>query len=238
MLQTLLMLIMFAANLVQAAWTDYEEKRDLTLDADGVETLQIEAGAGALEVTGVPGSGRIVVAALIRVPDTDADEAARVIREDLVLTLDRDGRNADLKAFFDNRSRAFGDSPSVSLDVRVPEGMSLDIEDGSGSIDLRNLQGAIRLDDGSGSVKMTDVGGHLQLRDGSGSVVIEDAGGDVEIVDGSGSITVTRVKGSVTVEDGSGSIEVTDVAGDLLIVEGGSGSIDYSQIAGRVETDD
>jgi hypothetical protein len=232
------MLIMFAANLVQAAWTDYEEKRDLTMDADGMETLQIEAGAGALDVTGVPGSSKIVVAALIRVPDADADEAAQVVREDLVLSLDRDGRNAGLKAFFENRSRSFGDSPSVSLDVRVPENMSLDIEDSSGAIELRNLKGSIKLDDSSGSIRMTDVGGDLHVRDGSGSVVINGAGGNVEIIDGSGSITVTRVKGSVTVEDGSGSIEVNDVAGDLLIAEDGSGSIDYSDIAGRVDTDD
>lgn len=238
MLQTLLMLIMFAANLVHAAWTDYEEKRDLSLNADGVETLQIEAGAGGLDVTGVPGATRIVVAALIRVPDADADKARQILSDDLVFSLDRDGRNADLKAYFENSGRLFGNSPSVSLEVQVPEGMSLDIEDGSGPVEVRNVRGDIKLDDGSGSIQMTDVGGQLRVTDGSGSIVIKGAGGDIEIVDGSGSITVANVQGSVTIEDGSGSIDVSEVSGDLLIVEDGSGSIDYSGIAGRVETDD
>jgi len=238
MLQTLLMLIMFAANLVHAAWTDYEEKRDLALDAEGVETLQIEAGAGSLDVTGVAGTTRIVVAALIRVPDADADEARKVLNEDLVLSLDRDGKTADLKGYFENSGRLFGNSPSVSLEVRVPEGMALDIEDGSGSVEVRNVRGEIELDDGSGSITMTDVGGQLRVTDGSGSIVIKGAGGGIEIVDGSGSIIVTNVQGSVTIEDGSGSIDVREVSGDMFIVEDGSGSIDYSGIAGRVETDD
>lgn len=238
MLQTLLMLIMFAANLVHAAWTDYEEKRDLSLNAEGVETLQVEAGAGGLDVTGVPGTTRIVAAALIRVPDADADKAQRIVRENLVLSLDRDGRNAQLKAYFENSGRLFRESPSVSLEVRVPEGIALDIEDRSGPVDVRNVRGDIELDDGSGSIRMTDVGGRLRLTDGSGSIVVKGAGGDIEIVDGSGSIVVARVQGSLTIEDGSGSIDVSDVSRDLFIVEDGSGAMDYSGIAGRVETAD
>ena len=66
MLQTLIMMIVFAANLVQAAWKDYEETRELSLDAAGVEALQVEAGAGSLDVTGVAGAGEIEVAALVR----------------------------------------------------------------------------------------------------------------------------------------------------------------------------
>jgi hypothetical protein len=238
MLQTVLMLIIFAANLVHAAWTDYEEKRDLSLDAEGVQTLQIEAGAGSLDVTGVPGTTKIVVAALIRVPDADADEAQRILSEGLVLSLDREGGNADLKAYFENGGRLFGNSPSVSLEVRVPEGMSLDLQDGSGSVEVNNVRGDISLDDGSGSIQMTDAGGQLHVRDGSGSIIVKGAGGDIEIVDGSGSIAVVHVQGSVTVEDGSGSVDVSEITGDLFILEDGSGSIDYSGIAGRVETDD
>jgi hypothetical protein len=80
MLQTLLMMIMFVANLVQAAWTGHEEKRDLSLDADGVETLQVEAGAGSLDVTGAAGT-RIGVNAFIRVPGADADEGQEITAE-------------------------------------------------------------------------------------------------------------------------------------------------------------
>ncbi|MDZ7645611.1 MAG: hypothetical protein U5K76_16120 [Woeseiaceae bacterium] len=79
-MRTLLIMLMFAASLAHAAWSDHEEARELVLDASGLEVLRIDAGAGSLEVTGVPGADRIVVAAIIRVPDADADEAATIVQ--------------------------------------------------------------------------------------------------------------------------------------------------------------
>ena len=238
MLQTLIMMIMFAANLVQAAWKDYEETRDLSLDAEGVEALQIEAGAGSLDVTGVAGGERIEVAALIRVPQADAEEARELIGDSLILGLDRDGGRAELKGYFEDAGGFFGSSPTVNLEVRLPEGLSLGMQDSSGSIAVRNVKGDIALDDGSGSIQLTDVGGNLVVQDGSGSIVIKGAGGEVSVVDGSGTVSVMRVDGSVTIDDGSGSIDVSEVAGDLSIPDAGSGSVDYSSIGGRVQQAD
>jgi hypothetical protein len=238
MLQTLLMMIMFAANLVQAAFNGQEEKRELSLDAEGVETLDIEAGAGSLNVTGMAGTSRILVIATIEVPDADADEARQVIEKDLVLKLEKDGSGAVLEGYFRNSGWSSGDSPRVNLDVRMPEGLSLNIEDGSGSVELRDVMGAIGLDDGSGSIRITDNGGLLTIRDGSGSIEVERSGGDLRIVDGSGSITVAEVDGSVTIEDGSGSIDARAIAGDLLVPDDGSGSFDYSDVAGQVLAED
>jgi hypothetical protein len=238
MLQTLLMMILFAANLVQAAFNGQEEKRELTIDADGVETLEIEAGAGSLNVSGIAGTNRILVIATIEIPDADADEARQIIEEDLVLSLERDGSRAALDGWFRNSRWSFDESPRVNLDVRVPEGLALNIEDRSGSVDIRDVIGSIELDDGSGSIRITDNGGLLTIRDGSGSIEIERSGGDVRIVDGSGSIAVAEVDGSVTIEDGSGSIDARDIAGDLIVPDDGSGSFDYSGVAGRVVADD
>lgn len=234
MLQTLLMMIMFAANLVQAAFSGQEEKRELSVDARGMETLDIEAGAGSLDVTGIPGASRILVTATIEIPDADANEARQIIEEDLVLTLDNDGSRAVLEGYFRDSRRLFGEGPRVNLDVRVPDGLAVDIEDGSGPVEVRDVVGAIELEDNSGSIRITDNGGLLTIKDGSGSIEIERSGGDVRIVDGSGSIMVAGVDGNVTIEDGSGSIDVRDIAGDLLVPDDGSGSFDFSGVAGRV----
>lgn len=233
-MRNILMILMFSATLAHAAWSDYEEARDLTLDAADLETLRIEAGAGSLEVTGVPNTDRIVVSALITVPDADADEAAERMKEQMVLSLDEKGTSARLKGYFESGGNWFGDSPSIRLEVRVPARMSLDIEDGSGSIEIRDVAGDIQSEDGSGSIKMTNVGGNLRLKDASGSVDISDAGGDVSIVDGSGSVELRRVMGSALIEDGSGSINVADVSGDLHIPESGSGSVDVRDVQGQV----
>ena len=236
-MRNVLVLLMFAATLVHAAWSDYEEARDLTLDVADLDALHVEAGAGSLEIRGVPGTDRIVVSAVITVPDADADEAARLMEERMVLSLERQGDRAELKGFFEDGGW-LGDSPGIRLEVRVPARMSLEIDDGSGSIDVRDVAGDIRLADGSGSVTMRDVGGSLDLEDGSGSIDIEGAGGDIDIVDGSGSVRLRRVTGNATIEDGSGGIDVSGVAGDVTIPESGSGSIDVRDVQGKVVRDD
>ena len=236
-MRSLLMMTMLLASLADAAFADYEEERQLTLDTRGIDMLSIANGAGSIDITGVPAADEITVLATIRVPGKIDEKARRKIADDLVLTLDKDSDVAVLKAYFDEGGFFnFGESPSVQVEVRMPEGMHLEIDDGSGSVEIRNVRGDIMLDDGSGSITMADVGGEIEIDDGSGSISITTVGGNLSINDGSGSIKVRGVAGSVTVDDGSGSIDVSDVEEDLIVVEDGSGGLDFSNIAGRVET--
>ena len=234
-MRSILIMAMFTVSLANAAWNEYEEERDLSLGANGINTLEIEAGAGSLEIVGVSGSDEIVVSATINVPEKDEDKAREEIQSHLVLSLEKDGNNAVLKSYFDEYFVSFGDSPHVQLEVLVPERLGLIIDDGSGSIVVENVSGNIELEDDSGSILMTNVGGDVEIDDGSGSISVEGVRGDLFIGDGSGSIKVREVAGSVTVDDGSGSINVTDVEKDLIIEEEGSGSLNFSNIGGRVE---
>ncbi len=236
-MRTFLILGMFTASLVHAAWSDYEETRDLTLDAGGIDTVVIEAGAGSLEVRGSADAKSISVTALIQVPDKE-EKAQKGIESDLVLTLERDGDSAVLNGYFESSGWSWGDSPSIRLEVEVPDRVGLDIEDGSGSIKIWDVSGDIKIEDGSGSLQMSNVGGDIRIEDGSGSISVEGVGGDISIDDGSGSITVKDVRGSVIVDDGSGGINVSDVDADLIIEDDGSGSLNFARINGRVEKDD
>ncbi len=236
-MRTFLILGMFTASLAHAAWRDYEETRHLTLDAGGIDTVVIEAGAGSLEVSGNADAEVISVTALIQVPEKE-EKAQKVIASDLVLTLERDGETAVLNGYFESTSRSWGDSPSIRLEVEVPARVALEIEDGAGSVKIWNVSGDIEIEDGSGSLQMSNVGGDIKIEDGSGSLSVEHVGGDISIEDGSGSITVKDVRGSVVIDDGSGSITVTDVDVDLIIKDDGSGSLNFARINGRVEKDD
>jgi len=237
-MRVFLILGMFTASLTNAAWRDYEEVRNLTLDASGVNTVVIEAGAGSLDVRGNPSAKKISVTALIQVPGKSDEKAQKVIDSDLVLTLERDGDTAVLIGYFDSSHWGWDDSPSVRLEVEVPESVGLDIEDGAGSIQIRDVLGEIIVEDGSGSLQMTNIGGEVRVIDGSGSISVERVGGDISIEDGSGSITVQDVRGSVVIDDGSGSINVTDVDADLIIEDAGSGSLNFARINGHVEKKD
>lgn len=225
-------------GLVQGAAADYEEVRELTVPAEGLGTLKIEAGAGSLSIRGSSSSDAIIAVAQIQIPGADEDEAREVIADSMVLDLERSGSRAELTSMFENGFQRFGESPRINLDVRVPSSVALDVEDGSGSITVRDVSGEVAVDDGSGSMRMTGIGGAISITDGSGSVIIEGAGGDVRIADGSGSISVERARGNVSIDDGSGSISVADVAGDLLIPEAGSGSVTIRDVRGRIDRGD
>jgi hypothetical protein len=235
-MRSIFVFAMFTASLASAAWNDeYQEVRNLKLGASGISALEVEAGAGSLEIIGVSGTDEIVVTATILVPEDDADKARKKINSHLVLSLEKKGNHAVLKGYFKDGFMNFGDSPLVQLEVRVPQELDLKVDDGSGSIVVENVAGNIELEDGSGSISMMNVGGNVEIDDGSGSITVEGVRGDLIIGDGSGSIKVREVAGSVTVDDGSGSINVSDVEQDLIIEDDGSGSLDFSNIGGRVE---
>ena len=236
-MRSFIVMAMFLASFTASAASDYTETRDLTIDADGLELLFINAGAGRIDVEGVDGIDRIEVKATIIIPGADEDDAAKAIEKRLELGLERKDGQAVLRAWFEDGFWGFGSDGRVDLDIRAPASLAISIDDGSGSIDVRNFLSDVRIDDGSGSIDVRTVGA-LDIDDGSGSIDVTDVAGDVYVDDGSGTIAVDKVGGSVTIDDGSGSIRVTDVAGDLTILDAGSGSVSFSDIRGTVEQDE
>lgn len=236
-MRSIIVMTMFTASLAGAAFSGYEEERDLRLDVAGIDAVSIDAGAGSLKVTGVAGLAEIRVMATILVPGRDDKSARQIIATDVVLTLEKRGNRAVLKAEFDSNAWSFGDSPSIDLVVEMPGNLDLAIDDGSGSLQVSSVSGDVEVEDGSGSITLANVGGQIKIDDGSGSISADGVGGDIYIEDGSGGITVRGVAGSVIIDDGSGSIDVSDVEKDLIIVDDGSGGLDFSDIKGRVSKD-
>ena len=113
-MRSIIVMAMFTVSLAYAA-DDYEEQRELNLGAGGIKTVDVDAGAGSLEISGVSGADEISVTATIRVPDRDQEEAREIIEADLVLTLEKRGDTAFLKADFDHQGWSFRDSPTVDL---------------------------------------------------------------------------------------------------------------------------
>ena len=248
-----IVMAMFAVSLSYAGSREYSEVRNLELDASGLSEIFIDAGAGSMVVSGVEGSNEIVVVATIRVDTDDPDEGAKFVEKRLRLGLERDGDRAELQASF-TPGWGWGSEAAVDLDVRIPAGLALVIDDGSGPITVDAVSGAVRIDDGSGPIELRNPGdvdiddgsgsirvenaGAVKIEDGSGSITIVGANGDVYVEDGSGSIDIRGVRGSVTVDDGSGDIEIDDVERDLIIEEEGSGSLRYTNVRGTVRQRD
>jgi DUF4097 and DUF4098 domain-containing protein YvlB len=231
-----IVIAMFVASFADAAWNDYTTVRELKLDAEAIEVFEIDAGAGGMEVRGVSGLDRLAVIATVIVPETNEDEATKYIDKKMRLSLEKAGNRARLVSEFEDGVFGKGSSARIDLKISVPAGIAIEIDDGSGSIDLIDTAADVSIDDGSGSIDVQGVA-NVSIDDGSGSIDVSAATGDVSIVDGSGSINVRSVGGSVTIDDGSGSIKVKDVEQDLVVVEDGSGSFSYSDVRGAVKDD-
>ena len=230
-----IVMAMFAASLAQAESGNYTEVRDLTLQSAGLTEFVIDAGSGSLVVTGVDGVAEIMVTATIIIEDTNEKDALKLIEKRLDLQLERDGDRAELKSGF-NSSWHWDGNAAIDLDVRMPAGIALNVDDGSGSTTISGVMGDVLVDDGSGSIHVTNAGS-VTVDDGSGSITVSAASGDVHIIDGSGTIEIQGVGGSVRIEDGSGHIRVEDVEKDLIIEDDGSGGVTFSNVRGSVEQD-
>jgi hypothetical protein len=217
-----------------------QETRELELTVEPDGRLIVDAGAGSLALEGESNSSAIrVTAEIYQIQAND----------DYTLTLAADASGAArLVSRVD--SRVTGSNDLIALSIRVPESMTVDISDSSGSMRVEGLRAPLSIEDGSGSMNVSDIGADLVVKDGSGSmraanidgvveikdtsgsITLENVSGDVTIDDGSGSITARNIGGKVTVDDGSGSINV-DGAGDFELIDDGSGGINLDGIRSR-----
>lgn len=206
----------------------YFDNQQLTLSAANLKLLDTEAGAGNLSIVGSDSATDITVDAEIFAYSAD----------DFTLTLENKGSKAELvaRASNSNNWQVNSPGPKINLTITVPSSLGLIIDDGSGSIDIKQVSGDIEIDDGSGSIEISG-GKHIEIEDGSGSITVNNTQGDLKVDDGSGDIYANEVLGTVTIDDGSGSINVNG-AGALVIEDSGSGGLQIKNIKGKVEIDE
>lgn len=216
------------------------ETKTLELSAEGIEKTVIECGAGFLKVIGEEGLASIKVDAEINVKNLSKDNLQEFIDKNIALTLEKKGNEAVLKSevkeFFGFFKKTIK-NVHINLTMRIPKEMNLDISDGSGSIDVANLIGKMKIDDGSGSIAIEEADGNVEINDGSGSISASHVGGALDIDDGSGSISASHVGGTLNINDGSGGIDLQHIGGSMKVNDG-SGSIAAQDINGDVSIND
>ena len=224
---------------------DYTAPREDSVDAGGIERVEIDAAAGYLRVIGEEGAAQIEV-------EGEACASSESLLEDVQVVVKRSGGRVRIVAEVPDSS--WGRSTArLDLSIRVPSSVAVEIDDGSGEIEVSDVA-ALVIDDGSGEIVVDNVAGDLEIDDGSGEIEASGIGGEVRIEDGSGEIELRRV-GSVVIEedgsgeidiegvdrsvlvrsDGSGSISVRDVGGDFTVRRDGSGDIRHDAVAGLVD---
>ncbi|MBD3646183.1 MAG: hypothetical protein HUJ31_01760 [Pseudomonadales bacterium] len=216
--------------------------------ADGLESLQINALAGDLRVSGVDGNeirfhGRICTDKEMWLDRIGLDAVEGDGR--LALTVVIPYREDDFKAKY----------ASMDVEVEIPTGLPTSIKDSSGQVRVSNAS-VIDIDDSSGDIGVIDGRTALHVRDSSGDIDVRGLTGDVAIEDSSGNIQLRDIQGSVSIprdssgdidiqratgavnidRDSAGSISIDDT-GPVTIGSDGSGSINISKVQGDVNID-
>lgn len=217
--------ILFFATTIAVA---NDTVRMLELPKEGIDVVDIDCEAGFLKVYGVPNLDRIEVKAEIEVDIRDSEDRDDFIHNRIRLSLEKRGSRAVLISHIDNHS-FFNRHALINLTVRIPERMNLNVEDGSGPIEIRDIGGKVRIDDGSGGIDLASITGDVDISDGSGELIIRDINGNLEVDDGSGEIEINGVHGDLYVDDGSGSMRISKITGSVVVSDG-SGSIDIDGV--------
>lgn len=221
---------------------------DRTASFNGpVKRVVIEAGAGDLKVRGDTGDG---VQATGRACASSESLLGRIALESR-----RENDTVYLKVVI---SEGMGDLFSfkrynyLDLEVLVPRNAEIDVTDTSGDMELsdvgtariddssgdmllKNINGSLTIDDSSGEIRVISVAGSVRVDDSSGDIDIEDVRGDVTILsDSSGDIAIAKVTGyAEVVSDGSGDITIREVKLDVKIGSDSTGDINVSDVGGN-----
>jgi DUF4097 and DUF4098 domain-containing protein YvlB len=122
---------------------------------------------------------------------------------------------------------------SIDITATIPAGLSLDIETGSGDVDLDDREGPVKVIVGSGDVVAGDIDADFELASGSGDLHVGVVTGMCEWSSGSGDITAEGGEGRVEISTGSGDVDIDSVTGSLR-VSTGSGDVDLGTLEGSL----
>ncbi|HVR40316.1 MAG TPA: hypothetical protein VMU84_14565 [Thermoanaerobaculia bacterium] len=222
--------LLLAASGARAGWLsgcDESAPRHVVTPASGITRVVVEARAGSLEIRGQRGLSQITA-------DGTACSSDRDFLKKIDLRLSRSGSELHVDVLIPDHGGFFGNNEArLDLTVNVPAGIPMEIHDSSGWMKVSDI-GAATINDSSGEMEVRNVQGNLTVHDSSGEVDIDGVSGDVTIDDSSGAMTIARVSGTVHVEDdGSGSIDIRDVKRDVTIDDDGSGSVRVADVTGN-----
>jgi hypothetical protein len=212
------------------AWPEqckFQAQRVLTLDAAGIQTLEIVGRGGDLNVrsgsaTTISASGRAC-----------ASSAALLERTQIRSTREADGARVFVQ-IPDEPGELEDGYATLDLTVQVPAALRIEITDTSGDVDAQGVRLA-RITDSSGDIEVRDSSGDLEVSDSSGDLGFTGIAGALTVTDSSGDLQVDTAKSVRVVRDSSGDLRIVRVSGDVTIENDSSGDIVVDDIGGNVE---
>jgi DUF4097 and DUF4098 domain-containing protein YvlB len=202
--------------------------RTETFQTPGQVRTEIRIGSGEVRLdTGE--DGRTIVT-LEPLRDNDASrEAVETAR----LELRERGGEYDVVVDVRDRGRGFGFSrgAEVQVEIRCPDGTSVEAKSGSADIEGRGRFGSVDVETGSGDIQFEAVGGNARINAASGDVAVDSVGGEARMNTASGDMQLGSIAGDAKLNSASGDVivreaaarlEVNSASGDVLVREAAS----------------
>lgn len=193
----------------------HSASRSASVATDGAEQVRGDAGAGGLEVVGRADLNEVQAHGTARTSHREDLDRVRIEAQ-------RSGDEVQVIAQFpeDPRGRM-----QLDLTVEVPRGLAATIDDSSGDLTIRGIEGPrLDLDDSSGDAIVQVDGPETFIDDSSGDLEVRGAGA-TEISDSSGDIELFDLGDGLTLDDSSGDVRAEGVGGAAEIPDDLSGEI-------------
>jgi DUF4097 and DUF4098 domain-containing protein YvlB len=201
--------------------------RTETFQTPGEVRTEIRLGSGEVRLNSGEDGQTIVTLEPLRDNDAtrEAIENARIeLRE----------RGSEYEVVVDvraGRGFSFGRGADVRVEVRCPDGTSVEAKSGSADIEGRGRFGSVDVETGSGEVEFEELSGDAKVNAASGDVVIDSVGGNARINTASGDqrlgsvsrdVKLNSASGDVVVRSADGEVEVNSASGDVIVQEAAS----------------
>jgi DUF4097 and DUF4098 domain-containing protein YvlB len=121
----------------------------------------------------------------------------------------------------------------VTLELTIPENVSLDVATGGGDIEASEIQGHVTLATEGGNITAGNIGGPARLETGGGDILAKNVVGDLFATTRGGHITVVSVGGNATLHTDGGHIRLGSVQGTARLETGG-GNITLEHSGGEL----
>ncbi len=189
---------------------------------EGIEVVEFKLGSEDLDVVSREDTDATFI--IKKTWKANDKEYGQKLLEGAKITIERDGeklivkrKGAKVRDGWDMITKGY---VSIDITVTLPEGVRLDINTGSGDVDVDDRTAPVDVSTGSGDVVAARMGDGFEMGAGSGDLHIDSVIGPFKFSAGSGDLTAGLVKGRVEtgklkVSTGSGDIGVGTLDGNL-----------------------
>ncbi|MBC8064069.1 MAG: DUF4097 family beta strand repeat protein, partial [Chlorobia bacterium] len=191
-------------------------KVELPLNLGAKKTLRIENPCGDVRIVGGFEEGNAVAVAKIKGSSVEdardkANNYTLVIEESDELVLIKQPDMSGL---------------SVDLTIQIPEKRFVEVKADAGDVSVLDTKSGVRINNRSGDIQLRQLNGTIEVTAYSGDLKIEDAKTpSLTIESKSGDISLTRVEGNINARTASGDLKVVQSSGKTISIEAVSGDV-------------